>query len=230
VPRWRSTTLEEIAHDAGAELILDAFKWLDADGRTVRTGGGEAIQDVEGGYVRRLGFLAPTPMPWPMPLYELALMTARPRRDRRTAGGRLRPGDRLSGRRSDRARALPPHRPRGAARGREAPLPERPPYRRPRVLLRDQRDPSRVWSYQDRRAVSRSLSEIARSRGITMTSLPESPRPIPVVIADDASVVRRGLRQVLDFDGGLDVLAEAWDRVSARATSVAITRTCSCSI
>jgi hypothetical protein len=101
-------SLEEIAHDAGAELILDAFKWLDADGRTVRTGGGEAIQDVEGGYVRRLGFLAPTPMPWPMPLYELALMTARPRRDRRTAGGRLRPGDRLSGRRSDRARALPP--------------------------------------------------------------------------------------------------------------------------
>ena len=35
------------------------------------------IQDVEGGYVRNLAFLAPTPMPWPMPLYELALMTAR---------------------------------------------------------------------------------------------------------------------------------------------------------
>jgi sulfide:quinone oxidoreductase len=35
------------------------------------------IQDVEGGYVHKLAFLAPTPMPWPLPLYELALMTAR---------------------------------------------------------------------------------------------------------------------------------------------------------
>jgi sulfide:quinone oxidoreductase len=35
------------------------------------------IQDVEGGYVHRLAFISPTPMPWPMPIYELALMTAR---------------------------------------------------------------------------------------------------------------------------------------------------------
>jgi sulfide:quinone oxidoreductase len=35
------------------------------------------IEDVEGGYVHTLAFLAPTPMPWPLPLYELALMTAR---------------------------------------------------------------------------------------------------------------------------------------------------------
>jgi two-component system, NarL family, response regulator NreC len=63
-----------------------------------------------------------------------------------------------------------------------------------------------------------------------MTSLPESPRPtqpgqpgdsgsgktIRVVIADDHSVVRRGLRQVLDADGGFDVLAEASDLDSAR--------------
>ena len=35
------------------------------------------IQDVEGGYVRKLAFIAPTPMPWPLPIYELALMTAR---------------------------------------------------------------------------------------------------------------------------------------------------------
>src|SRR5581483_3812839 len=26
------------------------------------------IQDVEGGYVHKLAFLAPTPMPWPLPL------------------------------------------------------------------------------------------------------------------------------------------------------------------
>jgi sulfide:quinone oxidoreductase len=35
------------------------------------------IQDVEGGYVHKLAFLAPSPMPWPLPLYELALLTAR---------------------------------------------------------------------------------------------------------------------------------------------------------
>ena len=35
------------------------------------------IQDVEGGYVHKLAFISPTPMPWPFPLYELALMTAR---------------------------------------------------------------------------------------------------------------------------------------------------------
>jgi sulfide:quinone oxidoreductase len=35
------------------------------------------IQDIEGGYVAKLAFLAPTRMPWPLPLYELALLTAR---------------------------------------------------------------------------------------------------------------------------------------------------------
>ena len=35
------------------------------------------IQDIEGGYVHKLAFISPTPMPWPLPLYELALMTAR---------------------------------------------------------------------------------------------------------------------------------------------------------
>ena len=34
------------------------------------------IQDVEGGYVASVAFLAPGRMPWPLPLYELALMTA----------------------------------------------------------------------------------------------------------------------------------------------------------
>jgi sulfide:quinone oxidoreductase len=34
------------------------------------------IQDIEGGYVRSLAFVAPSPMPWPVPIYELALMTA----------------------------------------------------------------------------------------------------------------------------------------------------------
>lgn len=34
------------------------------------------IQDVEGGLVHKLAFLAPSQMAWPLPLYELALMTA----------------------------------------------------------------------------------------------------------------------------------------------------------
>jgi len=35
------------------------------------------IQDVEGGYVHSIAFVAPSAMPWPLPIYELALMTAR---------------------------------------------------------------------------------------------------------------------------------------------------------
>lgn len=35
------------------------------------------IQDVEDGYVHSIAFVAPTQMPWPLPIYELALMTAR---------------------------------------------------------------------------------------------------------------------------------------------------------
>jgi sulfide:quinone oxidoreductase len=35
------------------------------------------IQDLEGGYVRKLAFISPSQMPWPLPLYELALMSAR---------------------------------------------------------------------------------------------------------------------------------------------------------
>lgn len=35
------------------------------------------IQDIETGYVRSIAFVAPSAMPWPLPIYELALMTAR---------------------------------------------------------------------------------------------------------------------------------------------------------
>jgi sulfide:quinone oxidoreductase len=34
------------------------------------------IQDIEGGYIHKLAFVAPGRMAWPLPLYELALMTA----------------------------------------------------------------------------------------------------------------------------------------------------------
>jgi len=35
------------------------------------------VQDVEGGYVRSIAFVAPPRIGWPLPLYELALLTAR---------------------------------------------------------------------------------------------------------------------------------------------------------
>ena len=34
------------------------------------------IQDVEDGYVKRLGIVIPAPLPWPLPAYELALMVS----------------------------------------------------------------------------------------------------------------------------------------------------------
>lgn len=103
--------LEDLARDIGAELVQDAFNWLNPDGAVVHTELGEElgydallialgarlrpafehavtiddrtideqlhglIQDIEGGYVRSLAFVAPSPMPWPLPIYELALMT-----------------------------------------------------------------------------------------------------------------------------------------------------------
>jgi sulfide:quinone oxidoreductase len=42
------------------------------------------IQDVEGGYVHSIAFVAPSAMPWPLPIYELALMTARRAYDMQT--------------------------------------------------------------------------------------------------------------------------------------------------
>ena len=42
------------------------------------------IQDVEGGYVRSIAFVAPSEAVWPLPIYELALMTARRAYDMQT--------------------------------------------------------------------------------------------------------------------------------------------------
>jgi sulfide:quinone oxidoreductase len=109
----RRYSLDDISRDIDVDLVRDAFKSLDPDGRVVHTEAGDRleydalllapgailrprfehaltlddsrldeqlhglIQDVEGGYVHKLAFISPTPMPWPFPLYELALMTSR---------------------------------------------------------------------------------------------------------------------------------------------------------
>jgi sulfide:quinone oxidoreductase len=78
-----------VAHtETGAELAYDALVLalgarahpryehaLTIDDRHLDETLHGLLQDVEGGYVRRLAFVAPGRMAWPMPLYELALMT-----------------------------------------------------------------------------------------------------------------------------------------------------------
>ena len=104
--------LERIAADAGASLIADELSFIDHDGQSVHTKGGQEIeydalvlalgatahphykhavtiddrrldetlhglvQDAEAGHIKSLAFVSPGRMAWPLPLYELALMTA----------------------------------------------------------------------------------------------------------------------------------------------------------
>ena len=88
--KWLDPDSRTVHTEAGHELEYDAL--LLAPGATLKPRFRHAltlddshldeqlhglIQDVEGGYVHKLAFISPTPMPWPLPLYELALMTAR---------------------------------------------------------------------------------------------------------------------------------------------------------
>jgi sulfide:quinone oxidoreductase len=81
----------QVAHTAsGGELAYDALilalgarprerytQALNVDDRHLDDVLHGLIQDVEGGYVHRLAFVVPPRMGWPLPIYELALMTAR---------------------------------------------------------------------------------------------------------------------------------------------------------
>jgi sulfide:quinone oxidoreductase len=105
--------LATVVADAGAELVRDSFRWLDAPNRTVHTAGGRSLgydalmlalgartrphhrhaltlddrrmveqlasllQAIEGGSVRSLAALIPAGSAWPLPMYELSLMTAK---------------------------------------------------------------------------------------------------------------------------------------------------------
>lgn len=72
---------DQLGYDAlllalGARLRPRFANALTLDDRLLDEQMQGVIQDVEGGYVHNLAFIAPSPMPWPLPMYELALMTA----------------------------------------------------------------------------------------------------------------------------------------------------------
>jgi sulfide:quinone oxidoreductase len=72
---------EEIGYDAlilalGARVAKRYEHALLIDDRDLDETMHGLIQDVEGGYIHKLAFVAPGRMAWPLPLYELALMTA----------------------------------------------------------------------------------------------------------------------------------------------------------
>jgi sulfide:quinone oxidoreductase len=73
---------EQLSYDAllmamGARLRPRFRHALTIDDRKLDEQLHGLIQDLESGYIHKLAFIAPQPMPWPLPLYELALLTAR---------------------------------------------------------------------------------------------------------------------------------------------------------
>jgi len=86
---WIEPTKQLLHTTAGAQLEYDALMLalgarvqplyehaLTIDDRRMDETMHGLIQDVEGGYVKSLAFVAPPRLPWQLPLYELALMTA----------------------------------------------------------------------------------------------------------------------------------------------------------
>ncbi len=72
---------EEIAYDAlvlalGAKAVPLYRHAITIDDRRLDEILHGLIQDIEGGYIHSLAFVAPGRMPWQLPLYEIALMTA----------------------------------------------------------------------------------------------------------------------------------------------------------
>src|SRR5579863_3977140 len=88
--KWLDPVQRVVHTEAGEQLTYDALLLalgarlrprfrhaLTLDDRKLDEQLHGLIQDVEGGYVRSVAFIAPSPMPWPLPMYELGLMTAR---------------------------------------------------------------------------------------------------------------------------------------------------------
>jgi sulfide:quinone oxidoreductase len=73
----RSLPYDALLLGLGAQLHVRFEHAITIDDRQLDEQLHGLLQDVEEGYVRRLAFISPSPMPWPMPMYELALMVAR---------------------------------------------------------------------------------------------------------------------------------------------------------
>jgi sulfide:quinone oxidoreductase len=73
----RSLRYDALMLAIGAQIHARYEHAVTIDGRHLEDLLHGVIQDIEGGYVSRLAFVAPLPMAWPLPIYELALMTAR---------------------------------------------------------------------------------------------------------------------------------------------------------
>jgi sulfide:quinone oxidoreductase len=87
--KWLDPAARVVHTESGGQLHYDALLLAVGAGRSERYEHATTlddsrldeqlhglIQDVEEGYVRSLAFVAPSRMAWPLPLYELALMTA----------------------------------------------------------------------------------------------------------------------------------------------------------
>jgi sulfide:quinone oxidoreductase len=87
--KWLDPAARTLYTETGAQLTYDAlllamgarlnarFKHaITLDDRHLDEQLHGLIQDIEGGYTHSLAFVIPYPMPWPLPVYELALMTA----------------------------------------------------------------------------------------------------------------------------------------------------------
>ncbi|HZU60368.1 MAG TPA: FAD-dependent oxidoreductase [Solirubrobacteraceae bacterium] len=88
--RWLEPAEQAVHTEAGDKLTYDAvllalgaharpaFRHaLTLDDRRLDEQLHGVIQDVEEGWIRKLAFIVPSQIPWPLPIYELALMTAR---------------------------------------------------------------------------------------------------------------------------------------------------------
>ncbi len=78
----RTESGQDVSYDAlmlclGARLLARYEHAITIDDRRLDKLLHGLIQDIEGGYVHDLAFVVPPRMAWPLPLYELALMSAR---------------------------------------------------------------------------------------------------------------------------------------------------------
>jgi sulfide:quinone oxidoreductase len=72
----RSIEYDALVLALGAKAIPRYTHALTIDDRRLDETLHGLIQDIEGGFIHRLAFVSPGRMAWPLPLYELALMTA----------------------------------------------------------------------------------------------------------------------------------------------------------